>query len=173
MQPFSLIAAIIIAAASALQLPSTWGSSMVVEADVPNKLWGTDTPASRLTVTAFGQAYNASTDAGGAWSVLIAAQPKSTVPTTITVESSSTGSVTLSDVLVGYTVVCSGQSNVRNLQTGRARLPGALAKRAGWAGRAVVEGRGAHRGRKRARGGRACQMATWRCCGSCSRGALR
>ena len=98
------------AAASALQLPTMWGSSMVIEADAPNKLWGVDAPGASLSIAAFGSTYNATADSSGAWAVLIAAQPKSTVPATITIDSSSGGSATLSDVLVGYTVVCSGQS---------------------------------------------------------------
>ena len=85
---------------------------MVVEADAPNKLWGSDAPGATVSVAAFGVTYNSTADSGGSWSVLIAAQPKSTVPTTITISSTSGGSATLSDVLVGITVVCSGQSNM-------------------------------------------------------------
>jgi len=105
-----IVSASAAAAASALQLPTMWGSSMVIEADAPNKLWGVDAPGASLSIAAFGSTYNATADSSGAWSVLIAAQPKSTVPATITIDSSSGGSATLSDVLVGYTVVCSGQS---------------------------------------------------------------
>ena len=100
------------AAARALQLPTTWGSSMVLEANAPNKLWGLDASGSTVSVTAFGRTYNATADSSGAWSVLIAAQPKSTLPSTISIASTSGGAATLSDVLVGYTVVCSGQSNM-------------------------------------------------------------
>jgi sialate O-acetylesterase len=100
------------AAARALQLPTTWGSSMVLEANAPNKLWGLDASGSTVSVTAFGRTYNATADSSGAWSVLIAAQPKSTLPSTISIASTSGGAATLSDVLVGYTAVCSGQSNM-------------------------------------------------------------
>lgn len=81
---------------------------MVIEADAPNTLWGLDAPGATVSVAAFGVSYNSTANSGGAWSVLIAAQPKSTVPATITISSSSGGSATLSDVLVGFTVVCSG-----------------------------------------------------------------
>ena len=108
-----LLLGLFIATITALELPSTWGSSMVVEADVPNKLWGVDVAGSSIAVSAFGASYNATADSSGAWSVMIAAQGKSTTPVTITVYSSSGGSLSLTDVLVGYTVVCSGQSNMQ------------------------------------------------------------
>ena len=108
-----LLLGLFIATITALELPSTWGSSMVVEADVPNKLWGVDVAGSSIAVSAFGASYNATADSSGAWSVMIAAQGKSTTPATITVYSSSGGSLSLTDVLVGYTVVCSGQSNMQ------------------------------------------------------------
>ena len=91
-----------------LALPSTWGSSMVVEAEAPNNLFGTDEPSSIVTVNAFSLTLNATADSAGIWQVTLPAQPISTVPSSISISSTSGGAITLTDVLVGYTVVCSG-----------------------------------------------------------------
>jgi len=82
---------------------------MVVEADYPNNLWGTDTAGANITVSAFGQVHNTTTNGDGIFSVTLGGAPKSVVPTTITISSSSGDSISLSDVLVGHTVVCSGR----------------------------------------------------------------
>jgi hypothetical protein len=95
----------------ALQLPSYLASHMVLEAELPNMFWGTDLPGSAISVSAFSQTYNTTADAGGHWSVTLAAQPESTTPVSIAVSSGSGDSITLEDVLVGATVICSGQSN--------------------------------------------------------------
>ena len=100
------------AGADALALPAMWASSMVIEADSPNALWGTDAPGALISVSAFGATLNATASAAGAWSVTLPAQPVSAAPQAIAITSSAGGaSVTLTDVLVGHTYVCSGQSN--------------------------------------------------------------
>ena len=104
---------LLLPSAASLQLPTMWASSMVVEADAPNALWGTDAPGALVSVSAFGATFNATADASGAFSLTLPAQPVSLSPQTIEVRSSAPGSaaVTLTDVLVGHTFVCSGQSN--------------------------------------------------------------
>jgi sialate O-acetylesterase len=100
-------------AAAALMLPSIYGSSMVLQRGAPVQLWGTETPGAGITVTAAGTQYKAQADAStGIWSVVLPAQPGSTVPTTISIASSTGDSATLSDVVYGDVFVCSGQSNM-------------------------------------------------------------
>ena len=111
----ALLCALLPAGASALALPSTWASYMVLEADVQNTLWGTDEPGALVTVSGFGATLNATASAAGAWAVTLPAQPVSAAPQTIAVTSSAAGggAITLTDVLVGHTYVCSGQSNMQ------------------------------------------------------------
>ena len=104
----ALLIACLVPSSALLAIPSTWGSSMVVEAEVANTLYGTDEPSATITVTAFSSSHNATADSAGIWQVTLPAQPISTVPTSIVISSTSGGSLTLTDVLVGYTVVCSG-----------------------------------------------------------------
>lgn len=97
---------------STLLLPSYWGSSMVIEADHPNMLWGLDTPGSAISVTAFGGTYNTTADSTGKFTVTLAEQPVSTTPVSITITSSSGSAITLEDVLVGWTFIMSGQVSI-------------------------------------------------------------
>ena len=100
--------------ATSLLLPSMWGSSMVLQRDIPNTIWGLDTPGASVTTYFAGGSYPATCDSAGRFAAKLPAQPASIVPITILVNSSSGASLALTDILFGDVVVISGQSNAQS-----------------------------------------------------------
>lgn len=95
-------------AAATIALPIYFGSSMVIQAGLPNNLWGVDAPGATVTVTYAGQRLTAPPcDATGRFSLTLPAQPVSATPTTLVVSSTSGApTVTLDDILHGDTYWC-------------------------------------------------------------------
>lgn len=88
-------------------LPHIISSGMVVQRDKPLTLWGTADPGETVAVkVAKGKSSRTLADADGKWRIEIPAL-KPGGPYTITVND-----ITLSDVLVGDVLLCSGQSNM-------------------------------------------------------------
>ena len=108
---FLLVVALTQNASALLLLPSHIASSMVIQRGVGYPLWGLDTVGSTVTVTYGGIDYKSVADATGRFSVNLPAGPASTTPATITIASTSGGTITLSDILVGDVYLESGQSN--------------------------------------------------------------
>lgn len=119
----AVLAAALAAAAAGITLPTTIASSMVLQRGAPFTLWGLDAPGSSVTVTFMGQTYKATTDASGRFEVAFPATPATTTGQTITFTSSASPSVTISDVLVGDVIICSGQSNMVRRAVQRACMP--------------------------------------------------
>jgi sialate O-acetylesterase len=85
---------------------------MVLQRDSPITFWGLDTPSSSITVTYRGTTLpSTTTTAAGRFDVVLPSLPMNATPDILTVTSSSTGSVTLEDTLIGDLYVFSGQSN--------------------------------------------------------------
>ncbi len=108
----SLVAAAsLVASAAGLALPSHFDSSMVLQRGVPVTLWGFETEGATVSVTYRGvQLPSATATAAGRFSVVLPALPANSTPDSIVLSSSLGGAVTLTDVLIGDVVVCSGQS---------------------------------------------------------------
>lgn len=87
---------------------------MVLQRDANITFWGLDTPSSSITVTYRGITLPTTTaTAAGRFSVVLPALPMNATPDDISVASSTTGTVTLTDVLLGDIFVLSGQSNTQ------------------------------------------------------------
>jgi hypothetical protein len=69
--------------------------------------------AQTVTVSFNGAKYTGPVGSDGSFSVTLAASPASATPTTLTVSSTASPAVTLTDVLVGDVILCSGQSNAQ------------------------------------------------------------
>jgi hypothetical protein len=104
-------AATLVTSASGLALPSHFDSSMVLQRGVPVTLWGFENSGATVSVTYRGvQLPSATATAAGRFSVVLPALPANSTPDSIVLISSLGGAVTLTDVLIGDVVVCSGQS---------------------------------------------------------------
>ena len=102
-------------AAANLTLPKVLGSHMVLQrAPKRATVWGWASPGGRVTVTLTGApAVHGVADASGAWSVSLPPQcPAGCVGKQLTITSDGGGSKTLTDVVFGEVLFCSGQSHM-------------------------------------------------------------
>jgi len=83
---------------------------MVLQRELPARIWGTANPNEPLTVTFAGQSCQTVADANGCWSVKLAAMKASATPAKLVIKGHN--EVTISDILVGEVWLCSGQSNM-------------------------------------------------------------
>src|SRR5690606_7132211 len=110
----ALLLAGVIAPATALAAPEfapVWTDQAVIQRDQPITVQGTAAPSATVEVTLGTQTQSARTDANGRFSAEFAARPASDLPLTLTA-TDSTGTATVSDLLVGDIWLCSGQSNM-------------------------------------------------------------
>jgi sialate O-acetylesterase len=113
---FCLVLALLPLAAHAasLHLSNVFGSSMVLQRGKPIPVWGWTDAGAAVTASFTGLASNASAtaDAKGFFKVVFPAQPATLTPVEIVVcAAAGAACASLSDVLVGDVVLCSGQSN--------------------------------------------------------------
>lgn len=93
-----------------LQLPATYGNSMVLQRQRPIRIQGTANAGEKVSVNFHGRKADAVTDNFGQWSVSFPAE-EAGGPYKMQVKARS-GEKTLSDVWVGEVWLCSGQSNM-------------------------------------------------------------
>lgn len=90
-------------------LPKIFGDSMVLQRDLPVKIWGWATPGETLTVKLHGQSRQATTGADGKWKIQLEPE-KAGGP--YDMELHGRTSRILKGILFGDVWVCSGQSNM-------------------------------------------------------------
>ncbi|MBD3674000.1 MAG: sialate O-acetylesterase [Planctomycetaceae bacterium] len=96
-------------ASADVKLPSIFGSHMVLQRDIPCKVWGWADAGEDVTVTIGEQKHSAKADEKGNWSLHL--EPlQAGGPHQLTVKGNN--EVTFEDVLVGEVWICSGQSNM-------------------------------------------------------------
>ena len=92
------------------------GSHMVLQREVPARIWGSGSGDITVAVSGAGGAETATATAAanGSWSVELKARPSTLEPSTITVTcpSCAVKKAVLTDVLFGDVYVCGGQSNM-------------------------------------------------------------
>ncbi len=118
----ALVAAASAASAQAgatLSLGPLFQDHAVLQRDQPLPVWGTAAPGERVTVVFAGREASAQADASGKWSVTL---PPAAAggPYGLEVRAGTSGSRTLSDLLVGDVFLCSGQSNME-MSVGQSR----------------------------------------------------
>ena len=86
-----------------------FGDHMVLQRDVPIKVYGQADPGENVTVTLGGKSGQAVADKSGGWLVTLGALPAGG-PLEMTIAGKNT--VTIKDILVGDVWVCGGQSNM-------------------------------------------------------------
>jgi sialate O-acetylesterase len=92
-----------------VRLPKLISDGMVLQRNVPLKVWGWASPNEKITVTFNGFDHETTADANGNWQIVIHEQ-NAGGPYTMTVTASN--SITVNDILVGDVWLCSGQSNM-------------------------------------------------------------
>ena len=113
---FRIVGAVVILAISAtavqaVELPSIFGSHMVIQRDMKAPVWGKAAAKATVTVEFAGQKKTAVADKNGKWMVKLDPIKANAKPQTMTV-SEPPSIVTYKDVLVGDNWICSGQSNM-------------------------------------------------------------
>ncbi|MCW5982557.1 MAG: sialate O-acetylesterase [Bryobacteraceae bacterium] len=109
---FLLLAAAVAAgwqADAAVTLPRLISDHMMLQRDVPVRIWGKANPGESVTVRFQGQAVAAKAGEDGAWEVFLAPM-KAGNPADMRVEAEN--SIVVRDVLVGEVWIASGQSNM-------------------------------------------------------------
>lgn len=87
-----------------------FGDNMVLQRDIPDRIWGWTKPGNTVTLSMAGKSYVGEADASGKWMVTTKALAAGG-PYTIHVESNGHDRATISNVLMGDVWICSGQSN--------------------------------------------------------------
>jgi sialate O-acetylesterase len=98
---------------SAVQLASCFGSSMVLQRDVPANVWGfSSSPGATVEAALHNITVQTSVDASGYWQLTLPTQPASPIGVDISFKSTDLSPpVVLTDVLFGDVFLFSGQSN--------------------------------------------------------------
>lgn len=91
-------------------MPVIFGSHMVLQRDMSDKVWGWAKPGEKISVAIANQSKSTTAGDDGKWSVNLDPMPAGG-PHTLTVKGENT--LTFEDVLVGEVWVCSGQSNMQ------------------------------------------------------------
>lgn len=97
--------------AADLKLASVFGDHMVLQRDVPLCIWGTATPAGKVSVRLGEQSAEATANANGTWRAELKPQTVGG-PLELSIASGA-DSVVLRDILLGDVWLCAGQSNMQ------------------------------------------------------------
>ncbi len=92
-----------------IRLPKIISDGMILQRDIPLKIWGWANPGEKVTVQLNAQQYKTTTSPNGNWSVILPAN-KAGGPHSITLKASNT--IIIRDVWFGDVWLCSGQSNM-------------------------------------------------------------
>src|SRR6188508_216699 len=107
---FTLVFTLAGQASADVQLPGIISDHMLLQRDMPVRIFGKAAPAEPVTVTFRGQTVRTVTDATGRWEAWLKPLAGG-APSTMTVQGTNT--VTIADVLIGDVWIGSGQSNMQ------------------------------------------------------------
>jgi|EP01047_Picozoa_sp_COSAG01_P036635 hypothetical protein len=125
--------------ASPLTLSNTLGSNMVLQRGRPAPIWGWADPQATIVVKFRGSILKATAGADRLWKVALPAQPATLTPTEIKVSSGGTD-ITLTNVLFGEVILCSGQSNMEFVLSSAVNASAEIAAADGYPHIRVVDG---------------------------------
>ncbi len=95
-----------------LSIAPAFGDGMVLQREMPVRIWGTAEAGAEVGVSFAGQSVKTTADGSGAWRVELAPLQASSEPAVLTLESGSSKQE-IRDVLVGEVWLGSGQSNMQ------------------------------------------------------------
>ena len=120
--------AIAVTAVQAVEMPSIFGSHMVMQRAAKAPVWGWAPAGAKITVEFGGQVKKAAADAEGKWKIVLDPMQANSSPQVMSITEAEVpagvpargpASVKIEDVLVGDNWLCSGQSNMcRDMYTG-------------------------------------------------------
>jgi sialate O-acetylesterase len=96
-------------ASAQVRLPQLMGDKMVLQRDIPLKLWGWAAPSERIELKFAGHRYKTRAGADSSWEVRM---PPMKAGGPYTLEIQATNHLVVNDILVGDVWFCSGQSNM-------------------------------------------------------------
>lgn len=99
----------IIQSQAQVKLPQVVRDSMILQRDVPLKIWGWASPKEKVSIQFLNKKYSTKTGADGKWVITLSPQ-KSGGPYTMVI--SGKNKITLQEILIGDVWFCSGQSNM-------------------------------------------------------------
>lgn len=108
---FVLIVLLPFLASSQLQLAKIFSDNMVLQRDVPIRIWGKAAPGETVTISFANQTKNATAQKDSSWSVSFIRRKANSDPQTIFI-SSGNERIELRNILIGDIWICSGQSNM-------------------------------------------------------------
>jgi sialate O-acetylesterase len=97
-------------ASSEVTLPKLFGDGMVLQREIPIRIWGSATPGERIDVAINENVKTTTADQKGNWEASLPAM-KAGGPYQLTVKGENT--IALNDILIGDVWVCGGQSNMQ------------------------------------------------------------
>ena len=109
LNPFILFWLLCIAVSAEIRLPKLISDGMILQRDVPVKIWGWATPDEKISLQFNRLEYNTVANKSGNWQIVLPAQ-KAGGPYSITIRGNDTKVV--NDIWFGDVWVCSGQSNM-------------------------------------------------------------
>lgn len=110
LSPLFLVGVLAHELGAAVKVPAIFGSHMVLQQGIADRVWGWAEPGEEVTVSIAGQAKKTTAGADGKWAVAL--DPLAAGgPHTMTIAGKTT--LVLEDVLVGEVWLCSGQSNMQ------------------------------------------------------------
>lgn len=92
-----------------VKLPQLVRDSMILQRDVPVKIWGWSSPKEKIKIEFNKRKYSLKADADGNWSVIL---PQQKAGGPYSMEISGKNKIILKDILFGDVWFCSGQSNM-------------------------------------------------------------
>lgn len=108
---FSFFAAVSQFSAASVRLPKVISSNMVLQRDMPVKIWGEATPGEKVTINFGEQVKSATTLENGKWFVTLDPLKASFISQNLKISTPDKDTV-LTNILVGEVWLCGGQSNM-------------------------------------------------------------
>lgn len=96
-----------------LTIASPFTNNAILQRDKPVPVWGTDDARATVSVKFAGQTKSTTADAKGNWKIQLDPLPPSHKPRNLSIASSKSEAVELTNILVGEVWICSGQSNMQ------------------------------------------------------------
>lgn len=111
--PLLFISAGTLSAQAEVKLNAIFTDHMVLQRDIPAKIYGTADAGEQVTVQFGGQSKRVTADAAGKWTVALKPMTANATPQSLQVGEGEE-KVTRTDILVGDVWLCTGQSNMAN-----------------------------------------------------------
>jgi sialate O-acetylesterase len=94
---------------SQVRLPRLISNGMVIQRDVPVKIWGWASSAEKVSISFNGRNYNTVTGSDGKWVLILPPMPAGGPHT---MEISASNNISIKNIVIGDVWICAGQSNM-------------------------------------------------------------